>query len=420
MTEPAGQLFVLKTGCAASPRCKGCTLRAEDLFTRRAEGFSIDRIRRAVELHRCTYEGALDGDEASVYVTGVPAGNEAEWRKLAPGDVIFVGADRPHNPIPARLQLTHVGLTRAKLESESMSTDLWGSDEYKFVVVVDPLVPLQHIIDLDALARCGFGYKSAQFFSNHLLTRPSNQWALRDAAMRARLLQGVAQLPRTAPPSDEASPPSVARLADAALASPAPEDHLENGGNATDIADSMADGEEAEQPEATRRKRPRPPSRHAASSTVPSAESVEIESDHLDGEAFEVAASAARAARRPEARMVHAFAARLRQRGHTITARRYHCGGLAPLRCDLLDETDGVLYEAKSAPERREDVQKGIGQLFTYRHAEQASGASGIHNLKIAMLLPRFPDELMVATLAHAGVKLVVFEEVTSEGADAA
>lgn len=136
-----------------------------------------------------------------------------------------------------------------------------------------------------------------------------------------------------------------------------------------------------------------------------------LEKDRLGGETFAVAWTKARSARRMEQGMLLKFADHLRSQNHRITARlyQYHRGG-PRLRCDLLDETDHVLYEAKGGvPPCREDVQKGIGQLFTYKQAEVASGASGMRVDKLVMLLPCKLDPFMAATLESAGIGMVVW-----------
>lgn len=351
------------------------------------------QLRDAAEKYRCAWNGALDFEE-EVYVTGVPAGNTGVWQQLAPGDVIFIGADRPHTPLPAPLQLTHAGRASAMLKSAEVSVELWGSGEYEDLVVIHPLVPLEQPIDLAALATRGFGYASVIGFCNHDLNRPKKQWALEDEALKAELRSGVARLAvasRTAPP----------------LGAAQSTEHSQGG--------SQQAAQSAAQPQAARPKRPRDMGAHGERTLhgdlhQSTAESVALEGDHLDGESFDVTGTDARTARRTEQGMVLEFAEHLRAQGHRVTARRYHCGGPAPLRCDLLDETTGVLYEAKSVPERREDVQKGVGQLFTYRQAEEASGASGVRIRSLALLLPRALDPLMAATLKRTGIDVVVWQ----------
>ena len=60
----------------------------------------------------------------------------------------------------------------------------------------------------------------------------------------------------------------------------------------------------------------------------------------------------------------------------------------AALVCDLVDETDHVLYEAKGDI-RRSSVRMAIGQLIDYRRFEPPS-------MSLAILLPRQPAQDLI------------------------
>ncbi len=89
-------------------------------------------------------------------------------------------------------------------------------------------------------------------------------------------------------------------------------------------------------------------------------------------------------ATRGEQGLVLAFKQHLEGQGHRVTRHRYQLGGsVPPLYCDLVDETDHVLYEAKGDV-LRTSVRMAIGQLFDYRRFEQPPTG-------VAILLPREP-----------------------------
>lgn len=75
-------------------------------------------------------------------------------------------------------------------------------------------------------------------------------------------------------------------------------------------------------------------------------------------------------ATRDEQTLVRAFEHHLESQGHRVTRHRYQRGG-PPLYCDLVDETDHVLYEAKSDV-LRTSARMAIGQLLDYRRFEPA------------------------------------------------
>ena len=108
---------------------------------------------------------------------------------------------------------------------------------------------------------------------------------------------------------------------------------------------------------------------------------VEVESQHVVD--FTVMNSdQPHAARRKEQRLVLEFADFLTSRGHTVKRHLYAVPGeTGLLACDLVDQTEHVLYEAK-ADTRRSSLRMAIGQLMDYRRFEPDS-------MRLAVLLPR-------------------------------
>ena len=69
-----------------------------------------------------------------------------------------------------------------------------------------------------------------------------------------------------------------------------------------------------------------------------------------------------------------------------MTRHKYQLhGSVTPLACDLVDETNHVLFEAKGDV-RRASVRMAIGQLLDYRRFEPIS-------MELAILLPRRPAQ---------------------------
>ena len=110
---------------------------------------------------------------------------------------------------------------------------------------------------------------------------------------------------------------------------------------------------------------------------------VSVEAQHVEQFQVSVQDKVIEATRREQS-LVLAFAEHLGNQGHRVTRHWYRPGGpVPPLVCDLVDETDHVLYEAKGDI-RRASVRMAIGQLFDYRRFEPASTS-------LAVLLPRQP-----------------------------
>ena len=127
---------------------------------------------------------------------------------------------------------------------------------------------------------------------------------------------------------------------------------------------------------------------------------IDVEAQHV--EKFRVSVpSKDLEATRGEQRLVLEYANHLRELGHKVTRHRYPINGLGQLLvCDLVDETDHVLYEAKGDV-LRTSVRMAIGQLFDYRRFEQ-------HPTRLAVLLPRRPAQDLI-DLIHSVPAAVVW-----------
>ena len=112
---------------------------------------------------------------------------------------------------------------------------------------------------------------------------------------------------------------------------------------------------------------------------------VEVEAQHV--EQFQVSVTSQEiAATRREQSLVLSYTDHLKSLGHHVTRHRYPLYKSGPaLVCDLVDETDFVLHEAKGDV-RRSSVRMAIGQLLDYRRFEPASTS-------LAVLLPRQPAQ---------------------------
>lgn len=104
-------------------------------------------------------------------------------------------------------------------------------------------------------------------------------------------------------------------------------------------------------------------------------------------------------ATRSEQTLVRAFKRHLESQGHKVTRHRYQRGG-PPLYCDLVDETEHVLYEAKSDV-LRTSVRMAIGQLLDYRRFEDPPP-------QVAVLLPHQPPQDLI-DLIHSVDAAVVW-----------
>lgn len=115
---------------------------------------------------------------------------------------------------------------------------------------------------------------------------------------------------------------------------------------------------------------------------------------------YEVPAFASAQAVKEEAVLVSAYVDVLREEGHTVTGYRIqHAGPVRPLRVDLYDQTEHVLYEAK-ASSGREAVRMALGQLLDYRRAFDVPPG-------LRMLLPERPADDLVDLLAEHKVRCV-------------
>ena len=110
---------------------------------------------------------------------------------------------------------------------------------------------------------------------------------------------------------------------------------------------------------------------------------VEVEGQHVEQFQVSVPSQEIEATRREQS-LVLSYTNHLNGLGHRTTRHRYPLYKSGPtLVCDLVDETDLVLYEAKGDV-RRSSVRMAIGQLLDYRRFEPAS-------MSLAVLLPRQP-----------------------------
>ena len=110
---------------------------------------------------------------------------------------------------------------------------------------------------------------------------------------------------------------------------------------------------------------------------------VEVEAQHVEQFQIHVRGQAVEAARREQS-LVLAYSHHLKSLDRRVTRHRYQLrGSVPPLVCDIVDETEHVLFEAKGDV-RRTSVRMAIGQLLDYRRFEPPW-------MKVAILLPRQP-----------------------------
>ncbi|MCY3506942.1 MAG: hypothetical protein OXH41_12335 [Chloroflexi bacterium] len=120
-----------------------------------------------------------------------------------------------------------------------------------------------------------------------------------------------------------------------------------------------------------------------ADSETPQVIETEVEAQHVEQFQVSVTARTIEADRR-EQRLVLAYCDHLESQGHLVKRNRYRLPDhVATLVCDLVDETDKVLYEAKGDT-RRTSVRMAIGQLLDYRLLERRP-------MSLAVLLPTKP-----------------------------
>lgn len=114
---------------------------------------------------------------------------------------------------------------------------------------------------------------------------------------------------------------------------------------------------------------------------------VEVEAQHVEQFEVSVSGKVIEAARREQI-LVLAYRRHLLTQRHKVMRHRYGLGSDPSLVCDLVDETDNVLYEAKGDV-RRSSVRMAIGQLLDYRRFEPPSTS-------LAILLPRKPAQDLI------------------------
>ena len=140
------------------------------------------------------------------------------------------------------------------------------------------------------------------------------------------------------------------------------------------------------------------PAARPAEPAPPRVTRVKVEAQHVEQFRVSVPGQDIEATRREQG-LVLAYVEHLESQGHTVTRGKYRPDGSdSLLASDLVDETDGVLYEAKGDV-RRASVRMAIGQLLDYRRFEPPS-------MSLAVLLPRMPVQdlidLIVAVPASA------------------
>ena len=118
---------------------------------------------------------------------------------------------------------------------------------------------------------------------------------------------------------------------------------------------------------------------------------------------------------RREQSLVLAYEEHLASQGHQVMRGKYRpAGSDSALASDLVDETDGVLYEAKGHV-RRASVRMAIGQLLDYRRFEPPT-------TRLAVLLPRRPSEDLIDLILKVPASVVWrtddgFESLEPQGA---
>jgi len=111
-----------------------------------------------------------------------------------------------------------------------------------------------------------------------------------------------------------------------------------------------------------------------------------------------IGSSDVKIATRREQKLVIKFKNFLESRGHRTTQHVYGNGSSA-MRCDLFDETQGVLVEAKGTSHRM-NIRLAIGQLLDYRRFEQTEPM-------LAILVPFRPTAEMVDLCSELDIEMV-------------
>ena len=110
----------------------------------------------------------------------------------------------------------------------------------------------------------------------------------------------------------------------------------------------------------------------------------EVEAQHVERLRVSVPGGDREVERREQG-LVLAYRDHLAGRGHTVTRHTYRLAASGiTLACDLVDETAGVLYEAKGNI-LRSSVRMAVGQLLDYRRFERRP-------MRLGVLLPRAPS----------------------------
>ena len=126
---------------------------------------------------------------------------------------------------------------------------------------------------------------------------------------------------------------------------------------------------------------------------------VTVEAQHVERFRFSIPDRVIEATR-SEQSLVLAFTAHLESQGHMVTRHWYHpTGPVSPIVCDLVDETDHVLYEAKGNVERP-SVRMAIGQLLDYCRFESTPP-------RLAVLLPQEPARDLIELIHSVDASVV-------------
>ena len=156
-----------------------------------------------------------------------------------------------------------------------------------------------------------------------------------------------------------------------------------------------------------------PPTVRPAEPTRPHIIEAEVEAQHVERFQVSVPDQVIEATRR-EQTLVLAYRDHLNAQGHRVRRHMYRLDASSSLlACDLVDETERVLHEAKGDV-RRASVRMAIGQLLDYRRFELAP-------LNLAVLLPRRPTQDLIELIRSVPASAVWrtndgFETVRSVG----
>ncbi len=137
----------------------------------------------------------------------------------------------------------------------------------------------------------------------------------------------------------------------------------------------------------------------------------------LESEAYEVRAVAERVGTQPEKELVQRFEQYLTFHHHRARGRTIAMPEGGPLRIDIVDLDENIIYEAK-ADAGRMSVRLALGQLLDYEHNARAERPG----TRMAVLLPTRPAQDLVELLTERKIGCVVenndrmFTDITGLG----